>query len=101
MFQPAEENGGGGREMIKAGLMEEKPDACFALHVKKRGQRPHLLKAEVPVFLFGWLYADDPWPGSPPPCRRKAWMPFTLRRQWCPPFMGSRPETFRPWPRPR
>ena len=45
MFQPAEENGGGGREMIKAGLMEEKPDACFALHVKKRGQRPHLLKS--------------------------------------------------------
>ena len=34
VFQPAEENGGGGREMIKAGLMEEKPDACFALHVK-------------------------------------------------------------------
>lgn len=24
-------------------------------------------------------------------------MPFTLRRQWCPPFTGSRPETFRPW----
>ena len=34
VFQPAEENGGGGREMIKAGLMQEKPDACFALHVK-------------------------------------------------------------------
>ncbi len=33
VFQPAEENGGGGREMIKAGLMEEVPDACFALHV--------------------------------------------------------------------
>lgn len=33
VFQPAEEYGGGGREMIKAGLMEEMPDACFALHV--------------------------------------------------------------------
>lgn len=33
VFQPAEESGGGGREMIKAGLMEEMPDACFALHV--------------------------------------------------------------------
>ncbi len=34
VFQPAEENGGGGREMIKAGLMDEMPDACFALHIK-------------------------------------------------------------------
>ena len=34
VFQPAEENGGGGREMIKAGLMDEIPDACFALHVE-------------------------------------------------------------------
>ena len=34
VFQPAEEHGGGGREMIKAGLMEEVPDACFALHVE-------------------------------------------------------------------
>ena len=34
VFQPAEENGGGGREMIKAGLMDELPDACFALHVE-------------------------------------------------------------------
>lgn len=34
VFQPAEENGGGGREMIKAGMMEEVPDACFAIHVK-------------------------------------------------------------------
>lgn len=34
VFQPAEENGGGGREMIKAGLMDEVPDACFALHVE-------------------------------------------------------------------
>lgn len=33
VFQPAEENGGGGREMIKAGLMDELPDACFALHI--------------------------------------------------------------------
>lgn len=33
VFQPAEENGGGGREMIQHGLMEELPDACFALHV--------------------------------------------------------------------
>ena len=35
VFQPAEENGGGGREMIKAGLMDELPDACFALHVQE------------------------------------------------------------------
>lgn len=34
VFQPAEENGGGGREMIKAGMMEEVPDACLAMHVK-------------------------------------------------------------------
>ncbi len=34
VFQPAEENGGGGREMIKAGMMDEVPDACFAMHVK-------------------------------------------------------------------
>lgn len=35
VFQPAEEVGGnsGGRQMIKAGLMDEVPDACFALHV--------------------------------------------------------------------
>lgn len=33
VFQPAEENGGGGREMINNGLMAEKPDACFAMHV--------------------------------------------------------------------
>ncbi|WP_337799123.1 M20 family metallopeptidase [Acidaminococcus timonensis] len=33
VFQPAEENGGGGREMIKAGLMEEEPDACMGMHV--------------------------------------------------------------------
>lgn len=33
VFQPAEENGGGGRKMIENGLMEEKPDACLALHV--------------------------------------------------------------------
>lgn len=33
VFQPGEENGGGGRRMIEQGLMEELPDACFALHV--------------------------------------------------------------------
>lgn len=35
VFQPAEEVGGssGGRQMIQAGLMDEVPDACFALHV--------------------------------------------------------------------
>jgi len=35
VFQPAEEVGGnsGGRQMIEAGLMDEVPDACFALHV--------------------------------------------------------------------
>lgn len=42
VFQPAEENGGGGREMIKAGLMEELPDACFALHVEN-GEKGKLL----------------------------------------------------------
>ncbi len=33
VFQPAEEHGGGGREMIKAGLFDEMPDACIAMHV--------------------------------------------------------------------
>ncbi|MCH4887904.1 amidohydrolase [Acidaminobacter sp. JC074] len=33
VFQPAEEAGGGGGKMIKAGLMDQVPDACFALHV--------------------------------------------------------------------
>lgn len=33
VFQPAEERGGGGREMIRHGLMDPLPDACFALHV--------------------------------------------------------------------
>ncbi|MDO4266096.1 MAG: M20 family metallopeptidase [Eubacteriales bacterium] len=33
VFQPGEENGGGGRRMIEQGLMDELPDACFALHV--------------------------------------------------------------------
>lgn len=37
VFQPAEENGGGGREMIRSGLMEELPDACFALHTVPTG----------------------------------------------------------------
>ena len=32
VFQPAEERGGGGREMIKHGLMDELPDACMAFH---------------------------------------------------------------------
>lgn len=34
VFQPGEENGGGGRQMIEKGLMDELPDACFALHVQ-------------------------------------------------------------------
>lgn len=34
VFQPGEENGGGGRQMIEHGLMDELPDACFALHVR-------------------------------------------------------------------
>ena len=40
VFQPAEEHGGGGRKMIEAGLMDEVPDACFALHVEngKKGK---------------------------------------------------------------
>ncbi len=33
VFQPAEENGGGGRKMIEAGLMKEVPNACLAIHV--------------------------------------------------------------------
>lgn len=33
VFQPAEERGGGGREMIRNGLMRERPDACLGLHV--------------------------------------------------------------------
>ena len=33
VFQPGEENGGGGREMIKHGLMDDVPDACFGMHV--------------------------------------------------------------------
>ena len=31
VFQPAEEHGGGGREMIKAGLFDEMPDCCLAV----------------------------------------------------------------------
>ena len=40
VFQPGEERGGGGRRMIEQGLMDELPDACFALHVLpiERGQ---------------------------------------------------------------
>jgi amidohydrolase len=35
VFQPAEEVGGdsGGKQMIRHGLMDQVPDACFALHV--------------------------------------------------------------------
>lgn len=40
VFQPAEEHGGGGREMIKAGLFDEMPDCCLGIHVwpDKRGK---------------------------------------------------------------
>ena len=38
VFQPAEEHGGGGREMIKAGLLDELPDACLAMHVDTKQQ---------------------------------------------------------------
>lgn len=34
VFQPAEERGGGGREMIRAGLLDEVPDACLGFHVQ-------------------------------------------------------------------
>ena len=37
VFQPAEEHNGGGREMIKNGLMDDLPDACLAIHV---GSKP-------------------------------------------------------------
>ena len=33
VFQPAEELGGGGRQMVEQGLLSDRPDACFALHV--------------------------------------------------------------------
>lgn len=33
VFQPGEENGGGGRKMIENGLLNERPDACLGLHV--------------------------------------------------------------------
>lgn len=33
VFQPGEENGGGGRRMIETGLLNERPDACLGLHV--------------------------------------------------------------------
>ena len=33
VFQPGEESGGGGRQMVEQGLLDEKPDACFAIHV--------------------------------------------------------------------
>lgn len=38
MFQPAEERGGGGREMIKHGLFDEMPDACMGMHVDVKPQ---------------------------------------------------------------
>lgn len=38
VFQPAEERGGGGREMIKNGLFDEVPDACMAMHNDTRTQ---------------------------------------------------------------
>lgn len=40
VFQPGEENGGGGRRMIEQGLLNELPDACLAMHVfpMERGQ---------------------------------------------------------------
>lgn len=38
VFQPAEERGGGGREMIKKGLFDEIPDACLAMHTDVRPQ---------------------------------------------------------------
>ena len=40
VFQPGEENGGGGRRMIEQGLLDELPDACLAMHVfpMERGQ---------------------------------------------------------------
>lgn len=47
VFQPAEEVGGnsGGRQMIEAGLMDEVPDACFALHVDTNA--PGVIEAGV------------------------------------------------------
>lgn len=38
VFQPAEERGGGGREMIKNGLFDEIPDACMGMHVDVKPQ---------------------------------------------------------------
>lgn len=38
IFQPAEERGGGGREMIKNGLFDEIPDACIAMHTDTGSQ---------------------------------------------------------------
>lgn len=34
VFQPAEENGGGGKKMVRNGLMDDHPDACFGIHVE-------------------------------------------------------------------
>ncbi|HWP51907.1 MAG TPA: M20 family metallopeptidase [Clostridia bacterium] len=47
VFQPAEENGGGGREMIRAGIMDDiKIDASMALHT--------LTTLEPGRFSLGW-----------------------------------------------
>ena len=51
VFQPAEERGGGGRQMIEAGLMEELPDACMALHVTS-DQRGKFYVGVGPVTAF-------------------------------------------------
>ena len=47
VFQPAEESGGGGREMIRAGILEDKKfDASLALHVEASARPGH--------FVLGW-----------------------------------------------
>ncbi|MEA4934642.1 MAG: M20 family metallopeptidase [Lawsonibacter sp.] len=47
VFQPAEENGGGGREMIRAGILDDIPiDASIALHTMSTAEPGH--------FSLGW-----------------------------------------------
>lgn len=47
VFQPAEENGGGGREMIRAGILDDIPiDASIALHTMATAAPGH--------FSLGW-----------------------------------------------
>jgi len=47
VFQPAEENGGGGREMIRAGILDDIPiDASIALHTMTTAAPGH--------FSLGW-----------------------------------------------